>query len=363
MDGLLTRFSALFTRHQHTLATAALIVGFAIDVITFRTLSLTIAELVLAAHLTVVAGTIVVSVLPVRGRGEKLVAQIRTLTPLLHQYSTGSLLSAFLVLYAASGSLVASAPFLILLVIAAVGNETLKLQTYRLPFQTTLFFLNLFLFAALATPIALGMLGLMTFLAAAVAAVGVFIMFMLVLRFILGRAYHIHQNAVRTGFVSVLGLLVFLYFVNVIPPIPLSVKTAGAYHSVTKVGDHYVVADEERVWYERFFDLEGVRLHLAPGSRAYVYTAVFAPARLNTTVVHRWERFNSTSGAWETHSMANFPIVGGRAGGYRGYSFVDGPAPGRWRVSVETARGQVIGRVYLTVIRAPTGPLSSTILK
>jgi len=41
----------------------------------------------------------------------------------LYQYSTGALLSGFLILYAASGSLAASWPFFILVAIAAIWNE------------------------------------------------------------------------------------------------------------------------------------------------------------------------------------------------------------------------------------------------
>jgi len=44
-----------------------------------------------------------------------------------------------------------------------------------------------------------------------------------------------------------------------------------------------------------------------------------------------------------------FPIVGGREGGYRAYSVKSQPASGRWRVDIETAEGQLIGRVPFSV--------------
>ena len=45
----------------------------------------------------------------------------------------------------------------------------------------------------------------------------------------------------------------------------------------------------------------------------------------------------------------SFTLSGGRDEGYRGYSLTSNLAPGKWRVRMETERGQVMGRIGFTV--------------
>lgn len=338
----------------------ALIFGFIVDIITFRTLNLTIALALLAAHLAIVAFSIIVLALPTRAphaggsvKKERVSAftRFRSWIPVAQQYSMGNLLSAFLVLYSASGSLAASWPFFALLAASAVGNEALKLERYRLPFHTTLFFLNILLYAALLLPILAGSISPAVFLLALIFGGIVFVLHGLMLRVVAKEAFQKSRRAVRAGALAALGLLALLYFTNIIPPIPLSMKQAAFYHRVERAGSVYVATDEERSLFRRFFDISGTTLRLAPGEDAFLYTAVFAPARLGTNVTHHWERFDEASGKWVSGNVVEFPILGGRLAGYRAFSFTEDPVPGKWRVSVGTARGQTIGRAYLSVIR------------
>ena len=343
------------THHKEHVATVALVLGFFVDVITFRNINLDISELILLVNLVIVAGSILILSIPTR-ETKTFFGQVRSWIPVAQQYSMGNLLSAFLILYSASGSIAASWPFLLLVLAAAIGNETFKRPEYRLPFQTTLFFLNLMLFAVLAVPIALNRIGAFTFAIGIAIAGGVFALFTATGRLIARRAFAEHLMRIRMGAVAVAALLIVFYFTNLIPPIPLSVKTTGVYHAVTHEDDTYVVTREVRSFLARFFDLDGETLHLKNGETAYVFTSVFAPADFSESIVHRWQYFNDATGKWETWNTVRFPIVGGRHGGYRGYSLTENPKPGKWRVSVETVRGQVLGRVYFTVERATTAP-------
>ena len=45
----------------------------------------------------------------------------------------------------------------------------------------------------------------------------------------------------------------------------------------------------------------------------------------------------------------SFGIVGGRKEGYRGFSLSSNVSSGKWRVFVETKRGQVLGKVAFKV--------------
>ncbi len=336
-------------RHRQHLPTVALLVGFVVDIVLFKTINLSYAQLILATHLSIVALCILVLALPSEAKGQSLFSWAQGWLPLLQQYSTGNLLSAFLVLYSGSGSLSQSWPFFALLGIAVVGNEVFARERSRLAFHTSLLFFNLLLFFALALPLMTGTISVLAFILAIVAGTVVFQIFRWSLRLIARDTYQANRPVINRGALFVLVSLTVLYFTNLIPPLPLTLKDVGYFHGVSRVGDTYVVADEVRPWYDRFFDLGGTTVRLSPGESLYVYSAVFAPAHLDTEIVHRWEYFNEGSSAWESHNVVRMSIEGGRDGGWRTYSLVRDPAEGRWRVSVETTRGAVIGHAYATV--------------
>ena len=134
-----------------------------------------------------------------------------------------------------------------------------------------------------------------------------------------------------------------MYVLNILPPLPLSLKEAGVYHAITRTANGYVVAEEEQPWYV-FLQPQGT-IHLPAGSPVYFYSAVFAPTRLTETrITHHWQYFDTQGDKWMSRSRIEFPIAGGTDGGYRGYSLKTNVTPGLWRVRVETARGKYSAR-------------------
>ena len=150
-------------------------------------------------------------------------------------------------------------------------------------------------------------------------------------------------------FVGLSIFIYFLYFANIIPPIPLSLKAGSAYHWVEKIpGGGYVVTGEtETAWYEKW--RINKKIHLRPGESVFVFSSIFAPADLNIKIVHDWQYFDGKENEWISISKISFPIQGGREGGYRGFSKKESVFPGEWRVDVKTDRGQVIGRVRFEI--------------
>jgi hypothetical protein len=193
-----------------------------------------------------------------------------------------------------------------------------------------------------------------SFLVSIATATTVFALYVYFGYFVLRDSFGQNFGRIQNSAIATLIIFSILYFTNLIPPIPLSIKTIDFYHDVHKTADTYIAIDEKRSFLERFFALSGVTLHVSEGSDAYIFTAIFAPAKLGTSVTHRWQRYNEASGTWVTTNTVSFPILGGRERGYRAYSFTDNPTVGRWRVVVETGRGQVIGRAYLTIKRPVT---------
>ena len=140
-----------------------------------------------------------------------------------------------------------------------------------------------------------------------------------------------------------------MYFTNVIPPLPLSLMSAGVFHNVERTENGmYSVLYEGQAWYETLKWYTAY--HHNGGDRVYVYSAIFAPTGLGTKILHHWQYYDTVSGVWKTADKLEFPIYGGRSNGYRGYSFKTNITSGLWRVDVITERGQILGRVKFEVI-------------
>ena len=140
-----------------------------------------------------------------------------------------------------------------------------------------------------------------------------------------------------------------LYFFNVLPPIPLALRDAGVYHSLQRIQGSYYLDTEPESVIEKI--VPGQIIHVQGSKSIYVFSSIFAPADLNTTIVHDWEFFDATKREWISKSKPSYKISGGREGGYRGFSSAV-IVPGKWRVSVQTLRGQTLGRVKFKAIYA-----------
>jgi hypothetical protein len=142
-----------------------------------------------------------------------------------------------------------------------------------------------------------------------------------------------------------------LYFTNVIPPIPLALKQLGIYHRVVhyNTDNTYALTYEKQPWYLPLRKADSV-FHPAPGDAIYCFASVFAPTRLTSTnIYHHWEYNNPTSGTWEDHGRYPYVIQGGSNVGYRGYTQISNYREGKWRCTVETERGQALGRETFVV--------------
>ncbi len=148
---------------------------------------------------------------------------------------------------------------------------------------------------------------------------------------------------------SVFILMNFFYFTNLIPPIPLSIKDVGVYHSIERVGDNYSVVGEECQRWDRCI-ITGREVHISTiTQRIYFYSAVYSPPQMDMNIVHHWEIYDPENGEWLTEAEIPFEITGGRDIGFRWYSYYTA-YPGLWRVSVKTERGQVVGRKSFEII-------------
>ncbi len=352
----IARIKTFVERNQHTLSIGSFLIGFAVDTMILKRIDLLVSNALLITYLSIVA----VSMILLHRFASKppVWPPLRTFAewiPFFAQFAFGGMFSGFLIFYSQAGSLIASWPFLTLIIVLILANEFLRSYQVRLTYQSVLLFFCLFSFSIYAVPIVTGQMSTLMFELSGALAAAVFAGFMALLGFIDIRRVRMSLGPILLGTATVYALITALYFSNILPPIPLALKDIGIYHSVTRQGDTYVAAVEGGHWYER---LRGVTVSVPPGGSLTAYSSVFAPTKLATSIVHRWERY--MNGQWVTVSTIPFGITGGRDGGYRGYSELTTLTAGEWRVSVETVRGQLIGRERFTVREVVSTPTLST---
>jgi hypothetical protein len=338
-------------RYERPLSVVAVVAGFIFDNHFFDRVDHPATQIVLAIYLVVAVGSIML-VHYVEANREDVPLLLRAQTALVvaTAFALGGLWSAFLIFYGRALS-PATWPFVVVLAAMMIANEVLRQYHARLAFTLTLLFLALFSYTIFVVPIVTGTMGRAIFLLSGGIAVAAFAVLIFVLGHIGTERIDRAWRGVVLGPLAVFVSVNVLYFANVLPPLPLTLQQTGVYHSVTKNGDVYRAVAEP---------LQGFRLgaflgaapvmHVESGGSLALYSAVFAPIQLRTDIIHIWRRYDETTRTWRTQSSVRFPIVGGRDGGYRGYSVKSTPANGRWRVDIETPEGLLIGRVKFSVV-------------
>ena len=265
------------------------------------------------------------------------------------QFLLGGLFSAYTIFYSRSASLTTTAVFFAVLVGFLVANEFLRDRLSSLRLLVTLYALVTFSFFTFFLPVLTGFMNTAVFLLGAILSA---VVTLRVVELIYQGARDRSRKEVILTSVPAIGTIVVLvgfYFLNWIPPVPLSLKFGGIYHKIAKVDDVYRLSFEKGAWYQFRKRSDDPFRGEDP---AYCFTAVFAPVALKTTIYHRWQYRDPGERKARDFSMTDripITIAGGRERGYRGYTVKQRLFPGDWRVDVETGEGRVIGRVSFRV--------------
>ena len=331
--------------------------GFTWDNLTFKRIDLWFENIILASYLSLILASIIFvnfreARRPKFQPGETGVV----LVPYLMQFAFGGIFSGFFVFYSRSAELSSSWLFLLFLLAILVGNEFFRSRYSRFTFQISIFYIALFSYAIFIIPVITGKIGAGIFIASGLVSITVLGIILLLIKALM--PIHARQSwttllmAIPTIYIT----FNLLYFTNIIPPIPLSLKEIGVYHSVAKTGPGSYEVEYEPPILKTFFRSPSNAFHLYEGNFPYVFASVFAPTKINTEIYHRWSYYDEEKDNWVDAQRVSYAISGGRDGGYRGYSFKQNIFPGKWRVDVETERGQIIGRIKFKVISVDSPP-------
>ena len=352
-----------YGRFERPISSLSLIGGFVFDAVYLKRVDLFWENFWIIIHLLIVASCIIwINRVEHEVEDESNPAKLHFWLLNVLQFFFGGLLSAFLVFYFRSATLSASWPFLLILVVAFISNEKLKKHYSRLSFQIILLYLSIFCFLIFFTPLLVHAISSGVFILSGLFSLGVIWLFIYFLAIFTKDKLHGHKTEL-TLFIGIIFILMnVLYFTNIIPPLPLSLKDSGIYYSVSRdSAGNYSVGEEEIGW-SKYFNLYP-DFHLVPGDTIYAFSAVFSPESFNTGVIHEWQYFDKSTNDWITESRISLPVVGGRDGGYRTYSTRTNPAPGHWRVNVLTNSGLVLGRLKFNIVPTTIEPILRQIVQ
>jgi hypothetical protein len=353
---VLTRLKNWYGKYERPISSISLIGGFVFDAIFLKRVDLFWENFWVVAHIVIV-GTCIVLINGIeRQEGDEAnPSKLHFWLTNIQQFFYGGIWSTFLVFYFRSSDISASWPFLLILALSFWANEALKRHFVRLVFQISLFYLALFSFAIFLVPVIVHKIGPTMFLVSGLLSLFAIALFLLIIRWVNRKEFQATKKLLYLYIIGIFLLINVLYFTDLIPPIPLSLKDAGIYYAVQRDSQgNYITIGEQQTWLN-YFKLYP-DFHAIAGQPVFVYSAIFSPPALNLDVVHQWQHLDS-NGQWQTISSVSLKIVGGRDGGFRTYSEkTTNLAPGHWRVNVLTATGQVIGRVRFNLVLADALP-------
>lgn len=171
-----------------------------------------------------------------------------------------------------------------------------------------------------------------------------------------------------------------LYITNNLPAVPVTLKDVQVYNSVNRevVKNNSVytyrqydancydsvgrIVDQDNYWKqakELFFKRTvyiGCHNQEAASTTnmVSVYTAVYIPGyffKMNQ-IVTVWEYYDENKNSWQTIKNIAYPIASGRDAGYRGYTSVNNPKTGLWRVRILNNDTRLIGEYRFKIEKA-----------
>ena len=338
----------LFNQYEGYLITGALLLGIITDVALFSSVNFKTVFIILTVHF--VFSGLVIAFIHLYNEGFfrfKTLRFLRLLSPLFLQYSFGALLSGTLIFYWFSSSFLVSWPFIFIIIVLILSNDLLKRYYLWLPVQIGVYFFICFSLSVLILPFILKDIGFKVFLIGGLFSLIIITLYLYEVSKFLTT---VHKNKKKYAFIigSIFITMNVFYFFNIIPPVPLSLKEAEVAYFVEKTELGYLMELEDRSIWDRL--MISNKIYITDTEAVYFFSSVFAPALLKTDVVHRWQYFDKDENRWTDRAVIKYPVVGGRDGGYRGYSLINSVFSGRWRVLVETEKGQVIGKKNFKVV-------------
>ncbi|NGP75640.1 DUF2914 domain-containing protein [Balneolaceae bacterium YR4-1] len=269
--------------------------------------------------------------------------------PYAIQFFLGGLCSAYVIFFFQSVSLTKTMVFFLLLVVLLFSNEILRNRISNKYLQFSAYYFVNFTFFTFFIPILVGAMNTFWFIISGLLSI---VSTLYLIFFIYYRSPSTRKEIKKIRISSlILGIYVFIntcYYFNLIPPVPLSLQEGIVAHRVQKQEGNFIVT-YEKAPIHLFWKSFDNTFELGPGDTVFVYTSIFAPTNLEKEIFHHWQWFNQQRESWQTSDSISINVLGGRRGGFRGYTFKENVSPGYWKVDVITKEGLVLGLLKFNI--------------
>lgn len=345
------KFKSIFNATFHHLSTVLFLFGFIFDAILLPRFDELIARLIGLTHICIVALFIYLREWVVaRNTASVMEQKLFSLITFVISFSSGAALSFIFIYAVRSAEISASWPLFIILLICMLANEFISTHNFRFSLDVGVVFIALLFYVIFNTPLILKVQNDFTFIISIIVDGLISLAYAHILRH---ASYTANHEASRS-YALAIGIPLFvgmLYFLNMIPAVPLSLKEADVYHSVSRdISGNFTFSKEEKD--ESMFSFFKTETHefLNEDDAVYFFSAIDAPAELTAPIAHVWEYYDKDLKRWTESTRITFDILGGREEGYRAYSKKENIADGLWRVTVKVGDTRIVGRKKFKVV-------------
>jgi hypothetical protein len=339
----------IYVRYEKFLPAASFFAGFMWDNLTVNRIDAWSDNAILLFYILLLTGLIILMQIDRNSAIEnRLLSKYRHLLPSAMQFLFGGLLSTYVVFYFQSASFGKTLIFVFLLMALLIANEFLSKQLANLYLLLSLYFFVTFSFFIFFIPVVSRIMNLFTYILGGIIG----LMFPIAVIYFLDRHHIFKSVKIRKRHIGLVFSLYivfnFFYVLNIIPPVPLSLKDIGIYHYAIRLDDQYILRYDKPPWYA-FYRTSDNPFIYSEGDTVFCYTAVFAPGNLTKKILHQWAFYSPVREEWEVTDRTAYLLTGGRDGGYRGFTFKKNVHPGSWRVSVLTEDDLLLGNITFDI--------------
>lgn len=345
---MIRKLSSL-TKHTAHITTILFVIGFIFDFLVLPNISHSHATFLGTVYLCAVAFLVMFREWIVsRNTASKFEQKIYSLATFGISYFSGSALSFIFIYSFLSAAFFVSWPLFLLFIICIIANELVDTHNFRFTLDIGIFLIALLFFVIFNLPILFKIQNDTIFTLSVVITIIISLFYLYLLQFTSDSARHEAPRAyaLAVGIPMFVGML---YFLNVIPAVPLSLKSSGIYHSIERTENGEFIAQKETDLRKFLYFRTPTYNKSVSDVGVYFFSAVDAPVELSAPISHVWEQYDEVSKKWIPKATVSFTLEGGRDDGYRAYSYKENITDGLWRVSVKVDSNRLVGRVKFII--------------
>ncbi len=350
-----SRFLKFIGKHEKYAPILFFIGGFIFDTLTLGRIDRLYDLTVLSLHMSCLSITLYLFNLVDDGKWKNtFLERYQAYFPLAIQFFFGGLSSAYVIYFSRSVSLTKTASFFVILVILLFANEFLKQRISNKYLQFGVYTFLSFTFFSFMIPVIFTVMNTKVFIISGMVSLACTLFLILfIYRASPSTRTEIHLGKLLSIVLAIYASISAFYYFNLIPPVPIALETGIVAHSVKKENDTYWVSfqkDNSLMFWKDYHQ----EFYYKPNKKVFVFSSIFAPSDLKKTITHKWNWFNETKKEWEVLDSISYDITGGRADGFRGYTYKSNVKLGKWKVEVITNEELIVGVIDFEIVSVPS---------